>query len=188
MKRIYEAQVDKYHNIVEYGDKVSIVVDDETAKRIIEEDALYNAKMQKQAEEESINYSAEGSLIQGLNAPDEWHQANFILAKDRANAKIISTRTLEENEEGEMEEIRREAGVRGAVASGKRQEDGSIIWDWNIDEDGDEVFNKNLLDFHVIPDYKDLKLPEGDLQVQHMEVMPTDEKTNPLMRWKNEKM
>ena len=39
MKRTYDPQIDKYHNRLEYGDKISIVVDDETAERIRKEDA-----------------------------------------------------------------------------------------------------------------------------------------------------
>lgn len=183
MKRIYDPQIDKYHNRVEEGDVVHIVVDDETAARIVAEDAAEREKEIKLAAAEAEKYQAYMPIVQGMKAPRDWHEANFTFGKDHPNAKEINSRKLVENlETGEMEEIKSEAGTRGAVASGKRQPDGSIVWDWNYEED--EVYNKNLLDFYVLPDYSELEFPKGDTpKYQHLDAMPKEEKENPLMVW-----
>ena len=184
MKRTYDPQIDKYHNRLEYGDKISIVVDDATAERIRKEDAAAIEKGYAEVEAQEPTSPAL-PVTQGMTAPIEWHEANFKFAKNAPQAKEIYTKTLQENDEtGEMDEIKFSAGYRGAVASGRRLEDGSIEWDWNYEEE--DVSQTNLLDIYVSPDFENLDHPKGELKVQHMEVMPTDEKTNPLMRWKNE--
>ena len=101
-----------------------------------------------------------------MKAPYEWHLNNFILGKDIPNAKDIKS------------------GVRGAVASGKRNEDGEIEWEWNYEED--DVSRSNLLDFYVIPEVSKMERIVFPLSYdyQHLDPLPKEEKENPLMVFK----
>ena len=186
MKKIYDAQIGKYHNRVEGGDVIKMIVDDETAERIRKENEENLEKEIKLAEATSVDPTF--PLIEGLEAPREWHEQNFTLGKDIPSYREINSRYLEENPEtGEMQEIKEVRGFRGAVASGKRQEDGTIEWDWNNEEK--DVNQRNLLDFYVLPDsfgsMEDFnKFKAYEPTEQDNEIMPSHEKSNPIMKWK----
>lgn len=95
-----------------------------------------------------------------LEAPIEWHEANIIMGKDVPSIKeIFAVRTIEDKLTGTTDEVKSSAGFRGAIASGQRQEDKTIKWDWNDEEDidgFDGIMRPNLLDFHAIPGNKNL--------------------------------
>ena len=189
MKRTYIPQLGKYENTLEAGDSVHLVVDDETADRIRKEVAKEIAIRDKEVLEALESVTAYMPLMPGLKAPNDWHEDNFKLGMDSASAKDIFKNTKVENEDTlEMEDIKEPAGVRGAVASGKRQDDGTIIWDWNDEEE--DVYSRNLLDFYVLPEYKTnfedfYSCMSYNTTKDHMPTMPNEEYLNPLMVWKD---
>lgn len=173
MKQVFDPQLQKYHNRVEAGDVIKVIVDDETAKRIKAEEAATTQAQYEEAEKlaEAVNNYL--PLHTGLNAPREWHEANFVLGKDILWPKEINTKKLQEDKAtGEMEEVKVAAGFRGAVANYKRVKpqpdlpdvqftDDYSFFDWQIENGYIEVeeeydFNdakKNLLDFYVLPSF-----------------------------------
>lgn len=151
MKKIFDPQLQKHHLRAEEGDVIKLVVDDETAAKIVEEDRRAQERAWAEAEAIAAGIKQYLPLHEGLKAPREWHEANFLLGRDVPSAKEISSKRLvEDNVTGEMDEIRSEAGTRGAVASGKKQEDDTIEWDWNYEHE--DVYQRNLLDFYVLPE------------------------------------
>lgn len=135
--------------------------------------------------EEQDNFKAYLPIIEGLKAPREWHEANFIMGKDLPDYKeIVAKREVKDVVTGEVDEIKTPVGFRGAVASGKRQDDGTIIWDWHYEDSDDR--RVNLLDFYSIPEMTSLPFYNSESYVpsrQHMDPMPSEENENPLMVW-----
>ena len=187
MKKIYDKQIGKWHYRTEYGDSIKLIVDEETAEKIRKE----NEENIQRAFESQVEKDPVFSIKEGLKAPREWHEKNFMLGREIPSYREISSLYLEENEEtGEMQEIKSVRGFRGAVASGKKLEDGTIEWDWNHEEK--DVNTRNLLDFYVIPDsfgtdeeYN--KFVAYEPKEQDKDIMPSSEKSNPIMAWKDGK-
>lgn len=181
MKRLFDPQIQKASYRLENGDVVGLTVSDEDAVKILDgtywdkfsdplpdykvgddfggepldEDGLAMILHHRRAfqnNKKDVVSDNSNTLIQGLKAPHEWHQSTFLLEKDVPSSKEISATRLVENEDGDMDEIRTAVGNRGAVASGTRQDDGSIIWDWNYEDEKDSEKRFNLLDFYVLPD------------------------------------
>ena len=170
MKSVFDPQLQKYHNRTEYGDVIKVIVDDETAERIKKEDA---ERLQAQiAESEASAIDPTYTLQEGLKAPREWHEKNFVLGKDILWPKEINaTRFVEDPVTGDVEETKTPVGYRGAVADyirvkptpeipkGVEFTDDYSFFDWQVDEGYLKVKeeydfndpNKNLLDFYVLP-------------------------------------
>ena len=188
MRKKYVPELGIHENVLEAGDAISIVVDDETADRIRKEVAEEMVIRDKEILETLKGITAYMPLLPDLKAPNEWHEANFDLGMNKASAKEIHRNILVENKDSvELDEVKEPVGVRGAVASGQRQKDGSIQWDWNYEEE--DVYARNLLDFYVLPEYR--TDPEDFYSCmsysptkQHMDSMPSGEHENPLMAWK----
>ena len=113
-------------------------------------------------------------IVRGMNAPDEYHQSNIKMGKDVSSYFDNGY-----------------SGVTGAVASGKRQPDGSIKWDWNYEMQ--DTGRANLLEWYVLPTFSieasnkyriDYYGHEIDPSIQAMDPMPSKEFLNPLMAWK----
>ena len=220
MKTILDPQIGTTSNRLEESDVIGIVVSDEDAAKIkdgsywdkfdkplidykvgddfggepLDQEGLDIIHLHRKAFKDrnlEIEASSDSTLCEGLKAPEEWHQNNFILGADAPSYKEIKgVKFVENRDTEEIEKVKTSMGYRGAVASGKRQEDGSIKWDWNY-EDEDSVPGK-LLDFHVLPDMR--TDPEYFYNsrnyvpsYQHLDPMPKDEEDNPLMAWKEVK-
>ena len=130
----------------------------------------------------------EYALLESLKAPIKWHLNNFILGKDVPSWKqISSTRMVENKITSEMDEVKAVVGNRGAVAAGKRQEDGSIKWYWNYQEK--DTRESNLLDFYMIPDVTSGNrdaFTDYTPKYQSFDALPRSENENPLLAWKAE--